>query len=73
MLSRRETETPPTIKTSGFSLQKEMEAYEVRLIRNALIQTGGVQKDAAKLLGVKPTTLNVKIKRYKLNRQRIDF
>ena len=37
--------------------------YERRLIESALKRTGGVQKQAAELLGLKPTTLNEKIKR----------
>jgi len=37
--------------------------YERILIENALRKTGGVQKQAAELLGLKPTTLNEKIKR----------
>lgn len=42
--------------------------YEAQLIRAALRETGYHQMRAAKLLGVKPTTLNCKIKKYKLNR-----
>ena len=37
--------------------------YERALIESALRQTGGVQKQAAEILGLKPTTLNEKIKR----------
>jgi DNA-binding NtrC family response regulator len=37
--------------------------YERQLIEAALRRTGGVQKQAAELLGLKPTTLNEKIKR----------
>src|SRR5262249_5020659 len=37
--------------------------YERRLIEGALRRTGGVQKQAAEILGLKPTTLNEKIKR----------
>src|SRR5215212_6200490 len=37
---------------------------EVRLIRTALGRTSGSQTRAARLLGLKPTTLNAKIKRY---------
>ena len=44
---------------------KEMvQDYQKRLILEALEQTDGVQKDAARLLDVKPTTLNEMIKRY---------
>lgn len=45
-------------------LQEEVQRYEIELIRNALQRTRGNQRRAAKLLGVKVTTLNCKIKRY---------
>ena len=41
--------------------------FETELIRSALIQTGGRQRQAARLLGTKVTTLNTKIKRYKID------
>jgi len=40
--------------------------YERRLIEAALRRCGGVQKQAAELLGLKPTTLNEKIKRLRI-------
>ena len=45
-------------------LQEEVQRYEMELIRSALQRTRGNQRRAAKLLGVKVTTLNCKIKRY---------
>jgi DNA-binding NtrC family response regulator len=39
-------------------------SFEKRLIESTLEATGGVQKDAARLLGLKPTTLNEMIKRH---------
>lgn len=47
-------------------LQDEVQRFEVDLIRSALGRTGGNQTRAAQLLGVKITTLNTKIKRYKI-------
>ena len=47
-------------------LQAEVRRFETELIRSALIQTGGCQRQAARLLGTKVTTLNTKIKRYKI-------
>ena len=44
-------------------LQEEVQRYESELIRHALLRTGGNQRRAAKLLRVKVTTLNCKIKR----------
>ena len=39
-------------------------AYEKFLIRRALLKTGGNQARAARMLGLKPTTLHNKIKVY---------
>jgi DNA-binding NtrC family response regulator len=52
-------------------LQEEVQRYESELIRDALQRTRGNQRRAAKLLGVKVTTLNCKIKR--LGLQQEDF
>lgn len=51
----------------GIDLYKEVQNFEANMIRSALIRARGVQRKAAELLGVKVTTLNVKIKRYKIN------
>lgn len=48
-------------------LHAEVRRFEEELIRSALIQTGGRQRPAARLLRTKTTTLNTKIKRYKIN------
>ena len=48
-------------------LQSEVRRFETELIRSALIHTGGRQRQAARLLGTKVTTLNTKIKRYKID------
>lgn len=45
----------------------EVQRFEIDLIRSALDRTGGNQVRAARLLGVKPTTLNAKLKRYKIS------
>jgi DNA-binding NtrC family response regulator len=45
-------------------LQEQVQRYEIELIRGALQRTQGNQRRAAKLLGVKVTTLNCKIKRF---------
>ena len=45
-------------------LQDEVRRFETDVIRTALEKTGGNQARAARLLGVKHTTLNAKIKRY---------
>ena len=48
------------------NLEDEVKKFEADLIRAALVRTGGNQARAARLLGVKHTTLNAKIKRYQL-------
>lgn len=49
------------------NLSDEVRRFETDLIRAALVRTGGNQSRAARLLGVKHTTLNAKIKRYGIN------
>ncbi|MFP6571116.1 MAG: helix-turn-helix domain-containing protein, partial [Vicinamibacterales bacterium] len=44
--------------------RKIIEEMETRLILRALEVSGGVQKRAAELLQIKPTTLNEMLKRY---------
>jgi len=44
-------------------LSAEVQNYEISLIRCALMRTGGNQRRAARLLSIKVTTLNNKIKR----------
>lgn len=50
----------------GISLYAELRRYETDLIRRALAFAGGSQRRAARLLGLKPSTLNSKIKRYRI-------
>ena len=54
---------PATLPTNGISLKEAVSAYERQLIIKALQATGGVQKRAAELLNVKPTTLHEMMKR----------
>ena len=44
--------------------------FEKRLIESTLEAAGGVQKRAAELLHIKPTTLNEMIKRYEIGQRR---
>jgi two-component system response regulator PilR (NtrC family) len=53
----------------GRSLQEQVQRYERELILDTLRRTQGVQKRAAELLRVKPTTLNEKIKRLRIQYQ----
>lgn len=53
----------------GISLRDEVRRFEANLIRSALAYTGGRQRRAARLLGMNVSTLNSRIKRYKISRQ----
>jgi transcriptional regulator with GAF, ATPase, and Fis domain len=52
---------------SGFDFYEEVSRFETDLIKRALLQTGGHQVRAAKLLNLKVTTLNSKIKHYNIS------
>jgi DNA-binding NtrC family response regulator len=49
------------------NLADEVRRFETELIRSTLLRTGGRQRRAARLLGMKVSTLNAKIKRYGIN------
>ncbi|PYQ15911.1 MAG: Fis family transcriptional regulator [Acidobacteria bacterium] len=55
-----------TVPPEGISLRDVIANFERRLIESTLDSTGGVQKEAARLLGLKPTTLNEMIKRHNI-------
>ena len=55
------------LRESDYCLPKKLEQLEVATIKCALIKTNGRQKVAAKLLGIKHTTLNSKIKKHNIN------
>ncbi len=52
---------------NGFDFYDEVSRFEIDLIKRALLQTGGHQVHAAKLLNLKVTTLNSKIKHYNIS------
>jgi DNA-binding NtrC family response regulator len=49
------------------SLPEEVRRFEIEIIRNTLLSTGGHQARAARLLGLNATTLNSKLKRYHID------
>ncbi|MCU0249840.1 MAG: sigma-54 dependent transcriptional regulator [Vicinamibacterales bacterium] len=53
-----------TVPPDGLSMKDVVTSFEKRLIESTLESAGGVQKRAAELLRIKPTTLNEMIKRY---------
>jgi DNA-binding NtrC family response regulator len=66
-----QAELPPVaIPREGIRLEEVMLGQERRYIEAALDAAGGVQKKAAELLHVKPTTLNEKLKRYDIRTKR---
>lgn len=51
----------------GIDFYDEIERYEIELIKTALTKCRGNQSQAARLLRLKSTTLNAKMKHYGLN------
>jgi DNA-binding NtrC family response regulator len=68
VLSKLETlrGVPEIDPERGINLREEVRRFEAELIRRVLRRTGGHQRRAAAILGLKETTLCVKIKLYKL-------
>jgi two-component system response regulator PilR (NtrC family) len=58
------------VPPEGISFKDVITDVEKRLIESTLEAAGGVQKKAAELLRIKPTTLNEMIKRYDIGRRR---
>jgi two-component system response regulator PilR (NtrC family) len=58
------------VPPEGISFKDVITNVEKRLIESTLEAAGGVQKRAAELLGIKPTTLNEMIKRYDIGVRR---
>ncbi|MEE2637431.1 MAG: sigma-54 dependent transcriptional regulator [Acidobacteriota bacterium] len=54
----------------GLSFKEVIAAFETQLIERTLAATGGVQKRAAEMLQIKPTTLNEMIKRHDIRPRR---
>ena len=52
---------------SGLDLTNEVRKYEKGILCAALKRCHGVQKATATLLGLKPTTLNMKLKAYEID------
>jgi two-component system response regulator PilR (NtrC family) len=58
------------VPPEGISFKDVITSVEKRLIEETLDAAGGVQKKAAELLRIKPTTLNEMIKRYEIGPRR---
>jgi len=59
-----------SVPPEGISFKEVITDFEKRLIESTLEAAGGVQKRAAELLHIKPTTLNEMIKRYDIRPRR---
>ncbi len=66
VLSPERSDVAVRLPENGSTYKEMVEEYERRLVRTALRRTGGVQKRAADLLRVKPTTLHEIIKRLEI-------
>ena len=60
------TRLKPLDILSGINFYDEVQRFETHLIKMALTETGGNQAKAARLLGIKATTLNSKIKLFNI-------
>ena len=65
VLGGKSHETAQDLESTN--LHDEVRRFEIELINSALYRTHGHQLQAARLLGVKTTTLNSKIKTYNIN------
>ena len=61
------TRLKPLDILGGISFYDEVQRFETHLIKMALAETGGNQAKAARLLGIKATTLNSKIKLFNID------
>ena len=62
-----------TATTGRIRLDDEVKRFEIDLIRAALDKAHGNQSRASRILGIKKTTLNAKIKRYQIQPVGHDF
>jgi transcriptional regulator with GAF, ATPase, and Fis domain len=67
----REVQSITEVRTlpieNGLDFYDEVSRFEIDLIKRALVQTAGHQGRAARLLNLKVTTLNSKIKHYNIS------
>ena len=61
------SENPDTGEGGGFDFYEQVHRFEMLLIRGALRHAHGSQTKAAQLLGLNLSTLNTKIRIYKIN------
>lgn len=71
--SRKGEEKLFSDSNNELNLKEQIQSYQKKAILEALRETKGVQKRAASLLGIKPTTLNEMIKRLKINANNLSY
>lgn len=62
----RTSNSDKEVNEQGMNFYKRVTKYKIDLIKAALKKSHGMQKEAAKILGIKPTTLSEMIRRYGL-------
>ncbi len=62
---------PPTLPANGIAFKEAVSEYERQIIIKALQASNGVQKRAAELLQVKPTTLHEMMKRLNISSESV--
>jgi DNA-binding NtrC family response regulator len=67
---RRSVPRPDALPPEGLVFYDAVTRYEKNLLAAALHRSGGVQKEAARLLGLSPTTLNEMLKRHGMTPRR---
>ncbi len=65
----RPDEDSPVFLDENLTFRQQTELYQKRLIEAALRKSRGVQKKAARILNLKPTTLNEMIKRLEVDKE----
>ena len=73
LLTELETLGRATPAAGKIRLDDEVKRFEIDLIRAALDRAHGNQSRASRILGIKKTTLNAKIKRYQIQPAGGDF
>ena len=67
LLTTKKDGTVLSQATNELNLKEHIQTFQREAIISALEKTKGIQKKAASILGVKPTTLNEMIKRLNIN------
>lgn len=73
LLETKSIEVITSSLSNNLHLKERVQSYQRKAIVEALRRTKGVQKKAARLLGVKPTTLNEMIKRLNIDADHIFY